>query len=394
MSCFDFYLPTRILFGAGKLDELARVALPGKKALIVTTNGKSVKKYGYLDRVIALLAQNGGVESVVFDKVLPNPIKSHVMEAAALCRETGCDFIVGLGGGSAIDSAKCIALMACNPGDYWDYVQGGSGLGRPVMNGALPVIAITTTAGTGTEADPWAVITHDDNQEKVGYGGDLMFPTLSIVDPELIVSVPPQLTAYQGFDAFFHASEGYIASIANPVSDMFALRSMRLIYDYLAKAVADGGNIEARSQVAMANTFAGIVESTSSCTSEHSLEHAMSGVAPTLPHGAGLIMISLAYYRHFAALVPDRMTEMARNLGVDVDALPEEERPYAFVSALESLQRACGVVDLRMSDYGIKPADFPLLTALARHAMGGLFSMDRVPLTDEAILQIFEESYR
>ncbi|MBQ4278930.1 MAG: iron-containing alcohol dehydrogenase [Rikenellaceae bacterium] len=394
MDCFDFYLPTRILFGAGKLDELARVALPGRKALIVTTGGQSVRKYGYLGRVIALLAQNGGVESVVFDKVLPNPVRSHVMEAAALCREHGCDFVVGLGGGSAIDSAKSIALMARNPGDYWDYVQGGSGLGRPVMNGALPVIAITTTAGTGTEADPWTVITHDDNQEKVGYGGDLLFPALSIVDPELMLTVPPRLTAYQGFDAFFHAAEGYIANIANPVSDMFALRSMRLIYDYLPTAVARGDDLEARTQVAMANTFAGIVESTSSCTSEHSLEHAMSGIAPDLPHGAGLIMISLAYFRHFARLIPERVTEMARNLGIDVDALPGADRPMAFVRALERMQKACGVDQLRMSEYGITPADFPRLAALARHAMGGLFSMDRAPLTDAAILQIFEESYK
>ena len=156
MEKFDFYIPTRVLFGPGKLDELAVAKLPGQKALIVTTAGKSVKKYGYLDRVVELLKKNHGTQSVVFDKVLPNPLLSHVREAAALCRAEGCDFVVGLGGGSPIDSAKAIALAAANEGDYWDYVEGGK---KPA--GALPVIAITTTAGTGTEADPWTVITHD-----------------------------------------------------------------------------------------------------------------------------------------------------------------------------------------------------------------------------------------
>ena len=132
------------------------------------------------------------VETLVYDKILPNPIKEHVMEAAAICREEKCDFVVGLGGGSSIDSAKSIAVMACNDGDYWDYVSGGSGKGRPVTK-ALPIIAIPTTAGTGTEMDPWTVITHETAQEKIGFGCQLTFPTLSIVDPELMVSIPPHL---------------------------------------------------------------------------------------------------------------------------------------------------------------------------------------------------------
>ena len=388
MSQFNYYIPTRILFGAGQLDALGRAKLPGHKALIVTTNGKSVKRFGYLDRVIALLQQNGGVEAVVFDKVLPNPVKSHVHEAAELCRKEGCDFLIGLGGGSAIDSAKSIAVVAKNGGDYWDYING-----KPVTE-ALPVVAITTTAGTGTEADPWTVITNEATQEKVGFGCDATFPVLSIVDPELMLSVPANLTAYQGFDAFFHASEGYMANIATPVSDVFALKSMKLIYDYLPKAVADGSNLEAREKVALANTLAGMVESTSSCTSEHSLEHAMSGMYPGLPHGAGLIMISMAYYTHFAKYAPKRFVEMAENLGVDLNGVAEADRPMAFVNALGDLQAAGGVDDLRMSDDGIKPEDFPRMAQLARDAMGGLFAYDPSPLSDEDVIRIFTQSYR
>lgn len=161
---FSLHIPTKILFGCGELRKLATEKLPGKKALIVISSGTSMKKYGYLDKVVELLQENN-TESVVYDKILPNPIKSHVMEAASVCREQKCDFIVGLGGGSSIDSAKAIAVMACNDGDYWDYIPAGSGKGRPATK-ALPVIAIPTTAGTGTEADPWSVITNEEAKEK------------------------------------------------------------------------------------------------------------------------------------------------------------------------------------------------------------------------------------
>ena len=389
MAGFSFYIPTRVLFGPGMLNELATVKLPGRKALIVTTAGKSVKKYGYLDRVISLLKQNNDTQCVVFDKVMPNPLLSHVREAAALCRAEGCDFVIGLGGGSPIDSAKAIALAAANEGDYWDYVEGGK---KPT--GALPIIAITTTAGTGTEADPWTVITHDESRHKVGFGCDELFPVLSIVDPELMLSVPAKLTAYQGFDAFFHASEGFLARVATPVRDALALQSMRLIFKYLPRAVADGKDLEARTNVALANTLSGMVESTSCCISEHSLEHAMSGLYPELPHGAGLIMISLAFYRHFAPLAPERFIEMARNLGADLSGVAAEKQPYVFVDLLEQMQKACGVDQLKMSDYGIRREDFPRLAQLARDAMGGLFGLDPQPLTDEDIIRIFEESYR
>ena len=393
MKPFSCYIPSRILFGAGKLNELATAKLPGKKALIVTTGGQSVKKYGYLDRVINLLKQNQ-VDSVVFDKVLPNPIRAHVMEAAALARREGCDFIVGLGGGSPIDSSKAIAIMANNPGDYWDYVAAGSGLGKAIPNPVLPIVAITTTAGTGTEADPWTVITHEERNEKIGFGTDDTFPTLSIVDPELMLTVPPALTAFQGFDALFHSTEGYLAKIASPVSDLFALKAIGLINKYLPTAVKDGENLEARTNVALANTLAGMVESTSSCISEHSMEHAMSAYHSDLPHGAGLIMISAAYYTYFARKVPARVADMAAVMGVDTKGMSPEEAAMAFVQALRNLQKACGVDQLKMSDYGIQESDLPKLVENARYTMGGLFTLDPVAMTDAEALQIYKDSYK
>jgi alcohol dehydrogenase len=390
---FNYYIPTKILFGPGKLNELSKETFPGKKALIVISSGKSVKANGYLDRLINILHIKE-VNYVLFDKILPNPIKSHVMEGAKLAREEGCDFVIGLGGGSSIDSAKSIAVMAANPGDYWDYVSGGTGKGMPLHASHLPIVAITTTAGTGTEADPWTVITKEDTNEKIGFGNESTFPLLSVVDPELMLSVPEKLTAYQGFDALFHSTEGYIANIATPISDAYALKSIELISKYLPACVKDGKNLEARTQVALANTLSGFVESTSSCTSEHSMEHALSAHHPKLPHGAGLIMLCESYYTFFASKAPERFAAMAEAMGVNVASLPEEERALSFVRALVELQETCGVRDIKMSDYGIKKEEIPVLAENARRTMGGLFEMDRYSLSLNETIEIMNNAYK
>lgn len=384
---FSLHIPTRLFFGCGEIKKLATEKLPGKKALIVISSGTSMKKYGYLDKVTELLKEND-TEAVIFDKILPNPIKSHVMEAAARCRAEKCDFVIGLGGGSSIDSAKSIAVMACNEGDYWDYIVGGSGKGRPVTK-ALPVIAIPTTAGTGTEADPWTVITNEEKQEKIGFGNQHTFPAMSIVDPELMVSIPPHLTAYQGFDAFFHAAEGFLANCATPISDLYALEAIRLLYKYLPVAVKDGKNLKARAKVAWASTLAGLVESTSSCTSEHSLEHAMSAYYPALPHGAGLIAISEAYFETFRNDCMKRYMKMA-----EIMTQQKSNRPSDFIDALVRMQKECDVYRLKLSDWELKEEDLPKMVQNAKETMGGLFMFDPHPLTDEEILAIYTKSYR
>jgi alcohol dehydrogenase len=386
MINFDYCIPTRLIFGPGKLDELGNMDLPGKKALIVISAGTSMRKYGYLERVEKLLKKNG-VQSVVFDKILPNPINKHVAEGAAMARKEKCDFIIGLGGGSSIDSAKSIAIMAKNPGDYWDYISGGTGKGQPVEGGVLPILAITTTAGTGTEADPWTVITHEERQEKIGFGTSETFPVTSIIDPELMLSIPPHLTAFQGFDAFFHAAEGVIANIATPVSDAYALKSIELLYQFLPSAVKNGSNLEARTNVALANTLSGLVESTSSCTSEHSMEHALSAHHPELPHGAGLIMLSESYFSYFGEVCPEKLSAMAK-------VMNEEASPKGFIKALKKLQKACGVDNLKMSDYGITREELPKLAKNGHDTMAGLYTMDRKTLTVKDSQSIMEKAYQ
>ncbi|MDF7806140.1 iron-containing alcohol dehydrogenase [Pontiellaceae bacterium B12219] len=378
---FDYLIPTKILFGAGKLNQLAEEKLPGKKALIVISSGTSMRKHGYLQRLEDLLKQQK-ISSVVYDKILPNPIKEHVMEGASIAKENGCDFVIGLGGGSSIDAAKSIAVMAVNPGDYWDYIGSGSGKGKPVKNGALPIVAITTTAGTGTEADPWTVITNGD--EKIGFGDPAFtFPVLSVVDPELMLSIPPHLTAYQGFDAFFHAVEGYIANVATPMSDIYALESIRLIATYLPRAVENGSDLEARESVALANTLSGLVESTSCCISQHSLEHAMSAFHPELPHGAGLILLSETYFSHFTPHCTERYANMAKVMGGS-----------DFVAELISLQEKCGMRDLKMSDFGITENELEAIAANAFDTMGFLCDFDPVQISPSDAVSILKTAFK
>ncbi len=389
---FNYFIPTKILFGAGKLNELANETFPGKKALIVISAGKSVFTNGSLPRLEKIL-QDKKIQYVIFNKILPNPVLKHVMEGAQVANDENCDFVIGLGGGSSIDAAKSIAVMATNSGDYWDYISGGSGKEKPLEADALPIVAITTTAGTGTEADPWTVITKEETNEKIGFGASCTFPVLSVVDPELMLTVPEKLTAYQGFDALFHATEGYIANIATPISDAYALKSIELIAKNLPQAVKNGNDLEARTNIALANTISGMVESTSSCTSEHSMEHALSANYPELPHGAGLIMLSESYYTFFADKCPDRMLKMAEAMGVDIAKLADDKKQTAFVDALVQLQKDCNVYGLKMSDYGIQKEDIKKFAENARHTMGALFTLDRYELSLEDTMYIMEKAY-
>ena len=393
MIDFDFSIPTKVLFGVGKLDELKREDLFGKLALVVASAEDAARGSDTLDRVLTAL-KHQNIDYMIFDKVRENPSKAHVMEAAQFARDNFCDVVIGVGGASVIDSAKAIALMARNPGDLWDYVVTGSGKGFPVKNKALPIIAVITTAGTGSEIDPWLDITNEDAREKIGFGVPSTFPRLSVVDPELTVSVPPFLTAIQGFDAFFHAVEGFIAEIATPISEAFSLQTIRLIYKNLPKAVRDGSDIEARTNIALAGLLSGMVQSTSSCTSQHSMEHAMSAYHPELPHGAGLLMISDAYFSFFAKYVPDRFIKMAHMMGEVTDGLSDAEKPMAFVRAMQKLKKECGVDNLKMSDYGIRPDEMETLARGAHKMMSNLFAMDRYTLSLQENIDIFKAAYR
>ena len=387
---FDFNNPTRILFGSGKLDELGNQPMPGKKALLLMSGGRSAKVSGAYDRTIEQL-EKAGVDVAEFAKVMENPVKEMVMEGAAFARENGCDFIVALGGGAVLDSAVAIAAMATNPGDLWDYVNGGTGKAQPLVNQGLPIVTITLTAGTGSEVNCWGVISNLETNEKIGFGDPSLVPVLAIVDPELMRTVPAKYTAYQGFDALFHNTEVMMSNGVNILSEAIALSAIENIAVYLPRAVKDGNDLEAREHVAYGSTMAGITMQLTSTTAQHSMEHAMSAYHHDLPHGAGLIMISKAFAEFFIEkhACDAQFIKMAKAMGIK-----DADKPEDFITALVNLQKACGVADLKMSDYGIKKEECMTLAVNARETMGGLFLANPCPMSDEECAGIFEKSYR
>ncbi len=386
---YTFHVPTKVLFGPGALKRLHEEQLPGKKALLVISNGKSVRSNGYLAALEAEL-DAAGVAHVLFDKIQANPLEPTVQEGVEAGRAAGVDFVVGLGGGSVMDAAKAIAAMIPQQGGrVWDYMATGTSEHRPFNAPLLPFVAITTSAGTGSEVDAGSVITSPVTHEKGAFFSQC--PALAVVDPELMLTVPPKFTAYQGFDALFHNIEGYISNFANEMGAMVELEAIRLLGKWLPVAVADGANLEARTKVAFANTLGGYSMDVTTCTSEHAIEHALSGEHQDLPHGAGLVMISLAYYKTFIDRgdCPEKFIDMARALG-----MADANKPEDFLTALAALQKACGVGDLKMSDWGIRREELPGMPALARSAVGALFSVDPSPLTDDDVLAILEASWR
>jgi len=387
MYNFQFFMPTKVLFGAGQLKNLHLEQMPGRKALIVTSNGSSTKRFGYLASVENEL-DLAGVEHVLFDEIRPNPTSKNVMDGATKARQESCDFVVALGGGSVMDAAKCIALMMVNDGDLWDYAFSEKGGHKPFATPSAPLVAITTSAGTGSEVDMFSVISNDELQEKTGVFDVSMFPTLSVVDSDLMMSVPSMFTAYQGMDAFFHAAESVINTKEHPMGEMFALKAIELIAKNLPIAYKNGDDREARSNMALANSLAGYYML---CTSQHTMEHVMGSFHPNLAHGAGLIMISHEYFNFFAErkAAEEPMIKMARAMGVENPTSGKD-----FIDALDRLIASVGCQDLKMSEAGITRDELKLWPAHIHKVLGGDITADPLPLSDSDYLGIYERSYK
>jgi len=385
---YNFITSTKVYFGVGKLNILHTLTMPGKKALVVISNGKSTRSNGYLDRTTKELNE-AGVEHVIFDGISANPTKESVENGVRIGLENKCDFIVALGGGSVLDAAKVMAMNVTNTGDLWDYAMSGTGKRKPATIKPLPWIAIPTTAGTGSEVDAAGVISNLKTKEKLGiFSG---FAEYAIIDPELMVSVPPVFTAYQGFDALFHSLEGHICKNRNIFSDMIQKTAITNIAENLPVAYKNGNDIEARSRMAFASMLSGYSMVSTTCTVEHSIEHALSAYHEQLPHGAGLIMISNAYFETIINqhVADERFIEMAKWLGN-----PDANNPSDFLHALTELKRKCDVNELKMSDYGISKDEFDDMATNAMTVMERLATQDIQPLTHDEIVAILNKSYR
>ncbi|MGI6109772.1 MAG: iron-containing alcohol dehydrogenase [Eubacteriaceae bacterium] len=394
MSIFtvDNYTPTRVVFGLGRLKELATMELPGKKAMVFVTADGLMEKLGIQQRVLSLLEENG-VEAVVYDKITPNPMRKYVMEARDIARQEGCDFFIGLGGGSSIDTAKATSVMMMNDGDLWEYAYAGSG-GRKEIKVAAPVMTITTTCGTGTETDPYCVITNEETNEKLDFAVEAIFPKISIIDPELMTSLPHSLTLYQGFDCLFHLAECYITNNhENRLVDIYAEDGIRKVARWLPEVSQDGSNLEARVNMSYAaNILAGYTQSLINCTSHHITAQTLGGLFPNVPHGASLILMAEAYYKRVRCYCTELFDELGEFMGVARDPRKPGE---GFITGLVDLLEETGMRDLAMSSFGIQKADCAKIADMTVNNTG-IDDMDRYPdpLTANDIQEILELSYQ
>jgi alcohol dehydrogenase class IV len=289
---FTFTLPGKIVFGPGKISETGRVSAGfGKKALLVCD--PFCVSSGLTEKILKNLSASK-IKAIVFDGVVPNPTTTSIEKGVLKARKGKCDVIIGLGGGSAIDTAKAIAVGASHPEPIWNYAIGKS----PVTDKTLPVIAITTTSGTGSHCTHFSVITNPETRQKPGMGSPYILPKVAIVDPELMLSMPKTLTAICGFDVLSHAIEAYTSNAANPMSDLFAEKAITLCCQYLPTAYKDGKNLEAREMMALADTYAGIAICHAVVSLGHVVAHVIGGHYPDISHGDALFTI----YREVLAL--------------------------------------------------------------------------------------------
>lgn len=305
---FNYHLPVNLVFGRGRVAELGSIAKTyGKKALIVTGKG-STKKSGLLDRAVKYL-EEAGLESVLFDNVSQNPLTTTAMEGAEFAKENGCDVVVALGGGSIMDCAKAIAFLAVNDGDINDYI-----FNRLASDAALPLILVPTTCGTGSEGNGFAVLTNPDNGDKKSLRCNAIVAKASIIDSELMETMPKHILASVGFDALCHCMEAYISKIAQPMTDMLALQGMELIGANLLKVYQGNGDAEAWDAVTWASTIGGMVINTAGVTVPHGMEHPASGLR-NIVHGRGLAALTPPVIEESIKGAPEKFAAISRCLG-------------------------------------------------------------------------------
>lgn len=360
MINFDYFMPVKLLFGPGKVSKIGEVTKTyGKKALIVTGRN-STKKTGLLNRVIDLLKKED-IEAFVFDKVQSNPLTTTAIEGANFAKENKCDVVIALGGGSTMDAAKAIAFIAVNDGDINEYIFGKKG------TGALPIIAVTTTAGTGSEGDKLAVLTNPENNDKKSLNTPLIYPKVSIVDPELLTTLPKHIIAPTGIDVLCHAMEGYVAKNSNPLSEIMALKAIELIGKYLPKVYEDPMDIDSWSNVTFANTLGGMVIDASGVALAHGLEHPVSGLLD-VTHGEGLAAILINWIEYSYRDAEEKFGNIAKALGENINGLSTEE---AAKKSKVAVQKLLERLDLNktLSELGVKEEHIEWLSSNAIKTM-------------------------
>lgn len=352
MKGFTCGLPGEILMGENKLAELSKFTKGlGRKCLLVAD--PFFVQSGLCDRISGLLKRDG-IAVTVFSKVSPNPSCHDVDEAAELCRQANANVVVAVGGGSAIDTGKAVAVVVKNGGGSWEYVYRSDRPVKPVK-AALPIVVIPTTAGTGTEATAYAVLSNPDLHEKGTIISRLVFPTYAVVDPSLMESMPPVLTALTGLDALAHCIEAFLANIASPFSSMVAREGIRVITRHLPEAVANGRNKEARAAMAWGSILGGIAIGHAGVGLAHALGQPVGGIV-NAPHGAS-VAACLAEVVEFGLTSSFSLfAELAECFEPSVRDLPLYARAERSAELIRRLFKYVNC-RVRFSDYGLREED-------------------------------------
>lgn len=352
---FSFELPVRIEFGVGAVGQLAAKvrALGGRHALVVTDPG--VVAAGVIDKVTAVL-DRADIAHTLFAEVQADPDACGVVEGVDLFRSSGCDVVISVGGGSPLDTGKAISVMVTNEGHIRDYA--GVGL---IKKPGVPQIAVPTTAGTGSEATIWAVISEKDRNIKYGVGSPLLVPAIALCDPELTLTLPSRLTAVTGVDALAHALESYVNKVTQPISEALAERSMQLIARSLRTAVFAGDNVTARADMLLASTLAATAFNVTRLGLAHALAMPL-GAKAKVPHADVIAILLPEVNRYNVVANLAKFARVAELFGENTAGLSLREAAEVGVKAVEQLIADVGA-PRKLSDYGVKESALPEIAA-------------------------------
>lgn len=381
---FDYFLPTTNYFGRGSVKVVGEKAklLGGTKVLVVTDGFLSQLSGGPVEQVLDLLKAEG-IESVIYDKVEPNPKDTNVSDGLKIYQEEKCDMIITVGGGSPHDCGKGIGIAATHEGDLYDYA-GIDTLENPLP----PIIAVNTTAGTASEITRHAVITNTKLKIKYVIVSWRNTPLVSINDPLLMLGKPAALTAATGMDALTHAVESYITLGANPVTDAAAIQAMKLISNNLRQAVANGQNIEARENMAHASLLAGMAFNNSGLGYVHAMAHQLGGLYD-MPHGVANAVLLPHVARYNLISNPKKYADMAEFLGENIEGLSVMEAADKTIEALRRLSSDVGIPS-GLKELGVKEEDFEYMAEMA--LKDGNAGTNPISGTKEDIIKIFKEA--
>jgi alcohol dehydrogenase class IV len=351
MKAFQASLPLTLDFEVGAIKRMGEKVEPfGKKVFLM------VDPFLQGSDLVAQISGSfteRGIEFVEFYDIVPNPRHTTIDRAVELVRNAGCDVVVAVGGGSAIDSAKAVAFVAVHGGSCWDYTERlGEAVTRPKSRG-LPLLVVPTTSGTGTEATPFSVINNPELGLKCAIVNPFIYPDVALIDPQILVSKPPKLTALTAVDTFCHALEAYISIHCTPWVEMVALESIRLFAANALRCVKHGDDLEARARMAFASTLGGMAIASAGVTVSHALGQPL-GAMTDAPHG-GTVAASTPYVIGWTLPVcADKFARVAGILDPSALGLSEIERAECLPDILKKLFSQLGVTDTFRS-YGLRP---------------------------------------